>query len=304
MLKYNQRDAVLFLIFNRIDTTSLVFEAIKKAAPKKLYVAADGPRNAVEYQKCKIVREIATSVTWDCEVKTLFREENLGCKDAVSGAINWFFEQEEQGIILEDDCLPSSSFFGFCSVLLDKYKDDDRIGHIGGSNFQNGIKRGEGSYYFSRLTHVWGWAGWRRAWKKYDVNMSTFSCFTVSNLQNLPGHAPFKEVWYKNLKSTYEGHINTWDYQLSYFNIINNYLSIIPNQNLIRNIGFGEEATHTIENHPFANLETEEIDSMVHPYFFIPEVEADLYTQRIEYYQPPIKKKGFLSRTWKKLKGR
>jgi hypothetical protein len=303
MLEYNPEDAILFLVFNRVDTTSKVFEAIRNAAPKKLYVAADGPRNVGEYQKCKTVREIATDIDWDCELKTLFREDNLGCKDAVSGAINWFFDQEELGIILEDDCLPSSSFFGFCSALLHKYKDDNRIGHIGGSNFQDGIQRGDSSYYFSRLTHVWGWAGWRRAWNKYDVNMSTFPYFKAHDLQNLPGHAPFKEVWYKNLKSTYDGEINTWDYQVSYFNIINNYLSIIPNKNLISNIGFGEGATHTIENHPFADLKTGEIEEMIHPVFFIADVDADLFTQHIEYYQPPIKKKGLLSRLWKKFKG-
>ncbi|MNJ91746.1 hypothetical protein D3C87_94000 [compost metagenome] len=304
MLKYDREDAILFLVFNRIETTSKVFQAIKEAAPKRLYIAADGPRNAEEFEKCRRVKEIVANVTWDCEIKTLFREDNLGCRAAVSGGINWFFGHEEQGIILEDDCLPSSSFFGFCSVLLEKYKYDNRIGHIGGSNFQNGIERGRGSYYFSRLTHVWGWASWRRVWNNYDVNMGTFPHFAESDLQNLGSHAPFKEIWYKNLKRTFDGEINTWDYQYSYSNIINNYLGVIPNQNFIKNIGFGEGATHTTENHPFANLETKDMDSIVHPDFFIPEVEADLYTQRIEYYQPPIKKKGFLSRTWKQLKDR
>lgn len=304
MIRYNNDDAILFLVFNRVDTTDQVFQMIKKASPKRLYVAADGPRDIAEKERCKVVRSIATDVTWDCEVETLFREENLGCKDAVSGAINWFFEKEEQGIILEDDCLPSLSFFGFCSVMLDKYRNDNRIGHIGGSNFQNGIIRGDGSYYFSRLTNVWGWASWRRAWNNYDVNMSTFTSFSESYFENLPSHAPWKEIWYRNLKNTFEGDINTWDYQLSYFNIINNYMSIIPNRNLIKNIGFGEGATHTIGDHPFSALETQDIDSMVHPKFFIPDLEADLYTQRIEYYQPPVKRKGFLSRAWKKIKGK
>lgn len=304
MIEYNREDAILFLVFNRVDTTERVFETIRKARPKKLYVAADGPRSAIEAEKCKLVREISTRIDWDCELKTLFRNDNLGCKDAVSGAIDWFFEQEEQGIVLEDDCLPSPSFFGFCSVLLHAYKDDNRIGHIGGSNFQNGLQRGEGTYYFSRLTHVWGWAGWRRAWRNYDVNMGTFPHFAASDLNNLPSHAPFKDIWYRNLQSTFEGKINTWDYQLSYANIISNYMSIIPNQNLIKNIGFGEDATHTFTNHPFADLDIKEVDSIVHPKFHIPILEADLYTQRIEYYQPPVIRKSFLSRTWKKIKGR
>ncbi|TCC97561.1 nucleotide-diphospho-sugar transferase [Pedobacter hiemivivus] len=304
MIKYNREDAVLFLVFNRADTTSKVFQAIKEAEPKRLYVAADGPRNVDEFQKCKLVREIATNVTWDCELKVLFQEENLGCRVAVSNAINWFFEAEEQGIILEDDCLPSSSFFGFCSSLLEKYKDDDRIGHISGANFQNGIKRGESSYYFSRLPHIWGWASWRRAWNNYDVNMSSFASFKESDLENLASHAPYKETWYKNLHDTYHGKIDTWDYQYSYFTIIHNYLSIAPNQNFIKNIGFGADATHTIGDHEFANLETVEIDSIVHPYFFIPNVEADLYTQQRQEYEPPIKQKNVFSRTWKKIKGK
>lgn len=305
MLKYNREDAILFLVFNRVDPTSLVFQEIKKAAPKRLYIAADGPRNADEFEKCKQVREIATNIDWDCEWKTLFREENLGCKIAVSDAINWFFEQEEQGIILEDDCLPSSSFFGFCSEMLKKYKDDDRIGHISGANFQNGIKRGAGSYYFSRMPQIWGWASWRRTWKNYDVNMSSFSNFSVSDLENSPSHALYKESWYKNLDDTYQGKIDTWDYQYCYLNLINNYLSISPNQNLIKNIGFGADATHTTgEEHVFANLETGEMDLVVHPVFFLPNVEADLYTQAQQEYHPPVNKKNVLSRTWKKIKGR
>lgn len=304
MLRYNQEDAILFLVFNRIDTTSLVFYKIKEAAPKRLYVAADGPRNADEFQKCKQVREIAMNIDWECEVKTLFRDENLGCRVAVSEAINWFFDQEEAGIILEDDCLPSSSFFGFCSEMLKKYRSDDRIGHISGANFQNGIKRGESSYYFSRLPHIWGWASWRRAWKNYDVNMSSFPSFKISDLENSPSHNPYKQTWYNNLEDTYNGKIDTWDYQYSYFTIIHNYLSIAPNQNFIKNIGFGADATHTTDDHVFANLEAEEIDSIINPLFFIPNVEADLYTQNRQEYRAPVKKKNFLSRVWKKIKGK
>lgn len=304
MLKYNQEDAILFIVFNRPGTTSAVFDAIKRVAPKRLYIAADGPRNVDESQICNQVRAIATSVDWDCEVKTLFRDQNLGCRDAVSGAINWFFDHEEKGIILEDDCLPSLSFFGFCSILLNKYKDDCRIGHIGGANFQNGIKRGTGSYYFSRLPHIWGWASWRRAWKRYDVNMSSFPRFAESDLENSASHAPFKEIWYNNFKSTFNREINTWDYQYSYFTIINNYLSITPNHNFVKNIGFGADATHTIGEHPFSALETEDISSMVNPDFFIPHVEADLYTQQREHLCHPGKRKNFLSRAWKKIKGK
>lgn len=307
MLKYNKDDAILFLIFNRAETTLKVFQAIKEAAPKRLYVAADGPRNIEESEKCEKVRRIATNVTWDCELKILFRDKNLGCKQAVSGAINWFFEEEEKGIVLEDDCLPSSSFFSFCSDMLEKYKNNERVGHISGANFQQGIKRGEASYYFSKLPHIWGWASWRRAWINYDVNMSSFPNFHLSHLESLASHSPFKDTWYERLEATYRGQINTWDYQYSYFMIVHNYLSIAPNYNFIKNIGFGADATHSTEDHINANLETEEISSIIHPFFFIPNLEADLYTQeieRIQECQPAIKKKNVFSRTWKKIKGR
>jgi len=177
---------ILFLIFNRPDTTQKVFNAIRKAKPKQFFIAADGspPDREGEIEKCQKSRKIATSVDWDCEVKTLFRDKNLGCKIAISSAIDWFFENVEEGIILEDDCLPHQSFFWFCQELLEYYRNDTRIMHISGDNFQFGRKRGEGSYYFSKYSHVWGWATWRRAWKCFDINMKSFEEFKAENQIN------------------------------------------------------------------------------------------------------------------------
>ena len=166
--------AVLFLVFNRPDTTAQVFEAIRQAKPPRLYVAADGPREGREGEVERVdkVREISMAVDWPCEVKTLFREKNLGCKYAVSSAITWFFEQEEQGIILEDDCLPSQSFFWFCEELLNEYMYDQRIWQICGfSPLVNKIKE---SYYLSKYSPIWGWASWRRAWSAYDAEISSW----------------------------------------------------------------------------------------------------------------------------------
>src|SRR4030042_6453503 len=148
---------VLFLIFNRPDTTEKVFDEIRKAKPKKLFVAADGPRQDKQGEKEKVGRArqiVIDGIDWDCEIKTLFRDKNLGCKVAVSSAINWFFENEEMGIILEDDCLPHQSFFRFCGELLEKYKDDERIMVISGENLLFGRKRTNYSYYFSRYYHI------------------------------------------------------------------------------------------------------------------------------------------------------
>ena len=166
--------AVLFMVFNRPNTTSKVFEEIKKARPPRLYVAADGPRKDKDGEEKKVlkVREIATAVDWPCEVKTLFREKNLGCKSQTSSAITWFFKNEEQGIILEDDSLPHIDFFYFCEFLLDYYHDNKKILTIAGCNFQDGNKRGDASYYFSKYFQCWGWAGWRRSWSYYDGEIS------------------------------------------------------------------------------------------------------------------------------------
>ena len=176
---YKQFDTpILFIVFNRPYETSYVFETIKKIKPKKLYVAADGPRHNFidDLSKVNQVREIATKISWECELKTLFNDKNLGCKAGVSRGISWFFDHEKSGIILEDDCVPHQYFFLFCQNILKYYSNDDRVFSITGNNFQNDIKRGASSYYFSKILHCWGWATWRRSWKFYDgkINFAKF----------------------------------------------------------------------------------------------------------------------------------
>jgi hypothetical protein len=180
MANSNFDTPILFLIFNRPDTTQKVFNEIRKIKPRQLFVAADGPRedHPEDKEKCEQTRKIIDQVDWDCEVKTLFRDKNLGCKHAVSGAINWFFKNVEQGIILEDDCLPDQSFFGFCQELLNKYKNNKQIFNISGNNFQDGMWRGDGSYYFSKYFHCWGWATWADRWQNYfDIKMKNYPKF-------------------------------------------------------------------------------------------------------------------------------
>lgn len=242
--------AVLFLVFNRLDTTARVFESIRQARPPRLYVAADGPRpdRPSESEKCEQVRIIATAVDWACEVKTLFRDENLGCKLAVSGAITWFFEQEEQGIILEDDCLPHPDFFIFCEALLEKYKNDDRVFAITGDNFQNGQKRGEYSYYFSKYNHVWGWASWRRAWQYYDREITFWPRWRRSaEWRAVCPDAVERRYWEKIFDKMHAGEIDTWDYQWTASVWQHGGVTATPTVNLVTNIGFGSGATHTAE---------------------------------------------------------
>ena len=261
--------AVLFLVFNRPDTTAKVFEAIRKAKPLRLYVAADGPRANREGEAGKVVkvRKIATAVDWPCEVKTLFRDENLGCKYAVSAGITWFFEQEEQGIILEDDCLPHPEFFGFCATLLDRYANDEQLFQITGQNFQNGIRRGESSYYFSRYNHIWGWASWRRAWQKADMNIRFWPVWKASSgWRGFWPDSVARKYWEKIFDRMYRAEIDTWDYPWTASVWYHGGLTATPNVNLVSNIGFGDDATHTTsKNNTHANLPTQSIGEITHP---------------------------------------
>jgi hypothetical protein len=274
---YQIKSPVLLLVFNRPDTTQLVFEQIRKGKPDKLYIAADGARDNKEGEKelCQQTRQLL-NIDWDCEVKTLFREKNLGCKLAVSGGIKWFFENEEEGIVLEDDCLPNEDFFRFCDTLLEKYRLDTRIMHIGGTNLVS-KKFGTDTYYFSKFTNVWGWASWRRVWVNYDENLEKLDEFIKLDL--------LKYVYQKNTVRKYlinafiqtrNNYINTWDYQYAFLNFWNNGLSVCPNYNMITNIGFNERGTHTNEaDHKLANLPLESFDEMTHPKFFVPIIDAD-----------------------------
>lgn len=268
---------ILFLVFNRPDTTKKVFESIREAKPAQLYIAADGPRKNLpqEVKKCKKVREIVTKVDWDCEVNTLFREENLGCKLAVSSAIDWFFENEEMGIILEDDCLPDQSFFHFCKELLEKYKSDNRVWHIGGYKYQS-LGSDEFSYNFSRFTHVWGWATWRRAWKHYDVEIKKYQKHKEKLQKYDFFHRKKEYLDRKNiLDKIIFGELDTWDYQWNFCVRINNGLAIRPRINLVKNIGFREDATHTQVNNEKSNVNSSIKFPLRHPDILMANREID-----------------------------
>lgn len=272
---------VLFLIFNRPDITKIVFEEIKKLKPKFLYVAADGARSNVfqDAEKCKETRDLVLNgIDWDCELKILFRDENLGCGRAVSEAITWFFDHVEQGIILEDDCLPHPSFFKYCEVLLEKYKHNETIFAINGSNLLGEKKFGEACYFFSNYAFVWGWASWRRAWKYYDYRLEKLENFKTEKLiDRIDNRAIFKEYWIPTFERVRNNEIDTWDYQWT-FSIWNNQgINIVPNVNLISNIGFGINATHTKESSAFEKLATQNIGKIDHPMEIKVDKLADRY---------------------------
>ena len=261
--------AVLFLVFNRPDTTKKVFEAIREARPPRLYIASDGAReNKIgEKEKCDEVKKIVDNIDWECEVKTLFRNKNLGCGVAVSEAINWFFENEEDGIILEDDCLPDQTFFSYCETMLDYYKDNESVMHISASHYLD-FKYGNSSYYFTSIEDCWGWASWRSAWKHFDFTLEKYPLQMIEEklfymYSNYEMRDYWKDIFVSMMKNN---EIDTWDYQWTLSIIANDGICINSNTNLISNIGFDGDGTHTFgKNHPLANTTTYPLTDIKHP---------------------------------------
>ena len=275
---------ILFIIFNRPDTAEKVFNEIKKIKPKKLFVSADGPRENKpgEKEKCLATRKIIDQVDWECEVYKKYSDVNLGCKLGVSSGIDWFFKNVEQGIILEDDCLPAQSFFKFCEELLEKYKNNEKIMMISGDNFQNGRQRGDGSYYFSKFSHIWGWATWRRAWEHYSVNMEGYPKFKQDKKINAIWSKEYiRKYWLDTFDQAYENKIDTWDYQWAFSIWKMDGLCVIPNYNLISNIGFRDDATHTKSANKLANQKIQSMDIIKHPFKIEQNKKADNYYSKI-----------------------
>lgn len=280
---------VLLIIFNRFDTTQQVITKLREALVPKLYIYCDGPRrNKVgEAEQLKDVQnKVLKAIDWPCEVITNFKIENEGPRLAIGHAVSWLFETEEQGIILEHDCVPHLSFFNFCETLLQHYANDERIMHISGDNFQFGKWRGDGSYYFSRLTHIWGWATWKRAWKYYDVNMSLYPMFNNHHtLNDIFNHNRSIKYWNNIFELTFSKKINTWDYQWSFAVWSQNGLAILPNLNLVSNVGFDANALNTTNpSNILSNIEAKEISQISHPKMVIPDLNADNWSMDNVFY--------------------
>jgi hypothetical protein len=241
---------VLFLVFNRPETTRKVFDAIRQARTPRLYLAADGPRDnrPGEHENCELVRKIVTAVDWPCEVRTYFREKNLGCGIAVGTAIDWFFAHESEGVILEDDCLPDPSFFRFCEELLERYRHNHRVMMISGECYPIGQNQQNHSYLFSRYIGTWGWATWARAWRNNDRTMSRWPEVRASDwlMRVGDGHKDFARYWTEAFDAVYAGRNDIWDYQWAYSCWLWEGITILPSKNLIKYIGFDSNATHTV----------------------------------------------------------
>ena len=271
---------VVLIIFNRPQITERVFDAVRRVRPRTLFVIADGPRPAVpgEEELCRQTRSIVERVDWPCDVRTDFSEVNLGCGRRIGGGLTRVFSQVEEAIILEDDCIPAPSFFAYCQTLLDRYRDDTRIVHISGDNFQNGIQRTRYSYFFSRYAHIWGWATWRRAWRHFDPSLSNWPEIKAGGHLDLLFEDEVERTrWTRRFDFLHDEQPNQWGYAWMYACFLNG-LCVYPGVNLVSNEGFGTDATHCRRSTPHAALPTEDIWEISHPPCVLRHREADRYT--------------------------
>lgn len=277
--------AVLFLIFNRPEHTAASLARIRQARPPRLYIHCDGPRadRPGEAEAVMATRRVAEQTDWPCEVFTLYRAENMGLRKGVKGAIDWFFQHEPYGIIIEDDCLPDASFFHFCSALLRKYEHDSRIMHIGGSNLAQRHTSGlPSSYFFTRFSMVWGWASWRRAWQHTDPDFKALDRFTSSGaIRGLVASLPAQAYMLDKFNTTRAGRNQSWAYSWFYSILQQGGLCLLPTVNLVQNTGIGDTtATHTTARDKKAELEA---SSVTFPLSVpasdepVPEIELQLF---------------------------
>ncbi len=256
--KWSLSTPVVFLIFNRPETTQEAFEQIAEAEPPELYVVADGPRDEYpeDKRRCDRTRAIIDEVDWECDVHRNFADENLGLRRRIPTGLNWVFNQVTEAIILEDDCVPNHSFFKFCDAMLEEYRDDERVVNITGTNFLGEWKSDVQDYHFSTHGSVWGWATWSACWDTYDVSMELWSDPEVR--ERIADFISDDAQYYwrrQRYWETYKGELPTWDFQWGFARQINSGLSIVPAKNLVSNIGFGDGATNTGNSRlPQANI--------------------------------------------------
>ncbi len=272
---------VAFFVFNRPQQTRETFRRIVELQPRTLLLIADGPRGADEEQRCDDTRAIVSRIDWECDLRINFADQNMGCRRRVASGLDWVFNQVEQAIILEDDCLPDASFFRYCHELLHRYSDEPRISMISGDNFQFGQRRTPDSYYFSMIPHIWGWATWRRTWRFFDLHMKSWSMLRETNwLSDLLGHPSVVRFYREMFDRAWRGQVDTWDIPWVFACFTQGGLAVLPETNLVTNIGFGIDATHTKNSQAReSNMLTTAIKfPLRHPVSLARGVEADEFT--------------------------
>lgn len=292
---------ILVIFWNRPSLLAGLFQVLRNLQPQRLYLACDGPkaddpRNGHLVAACRELAE--QQLTWRPEVHTRYAEYNQGCRAGVAAAISWFFEQEDEGIILEDDVHPEPSFFPFMAELLERYRHDMRIGSISSHHFHRQQADHGSSYRFSIYNHCWGWGSWRRAWLEYDYSLSSWPRFRDQGLLAGLGDRYFQQYWTRILDATARGEIDTWDFAWTYSHWRAGMLSVTPDRCLVRNAGFGPDATHTnAETCPLPAPEAMSFPLM-HPEFVRPSPVHDRLTQRFQFSPPGLLERG--RRKWRR----
>jgi hypothetical protein len=272
---------VLLLAWRRADCTRRVLDALRVVQPSRLYLACDGasPQRPGEAEQVQATRALLDSaVDWPCQVERLYSADNQGCRLGVSRAISWFFEQEEAGVVLEDDCVPHPDFFPYCAALLERYRLDSRVWCISGTNHQHGQWRGDGSYYFSRYNHCWGWASWRRCWQHYDGELQGWPALRDSGLLQGVFDDPMEAAWWGAIwdRLLAEGRPDSWAYRWTFTCMSQGGLTALPNRNLVANIGFDARASNTRRQRQAMVLEA--LGPLRHPTFVLRDRAADHHT--------------------------
>jgi hypothetical protein len=275
------RTPIAYIVFNRPQHTEKTFAVIREQRPSQLFLIADGPRQnfKTDIERCTKVREILMQIDWPCEVHRNYADSNLGLKRRVSSGLDWVFSKVERAIILEDDCLPNPDFFNFCDELLERYADNERVAVVTGNNFQDGQKRSDASYYFSKYNHCWGWATWRRSWQHYQENLPFWNEWRLSEAWfRLTPDRLERSYWNKIFEEVQAQRIDSWAYPWIGSVWFMGGLTATPNVNLVSNIGFGPESTHTASaESPLSNISTYKLGAITHPTLVQQNINADKY---------------------------
>jgi hypothetical protein len=285
------KTAVALFLYQRPRQLKAVFDAIAAARPTRLFIVADGPRSESERAQCEAARTVVADIDWPCDVERLYADHNLGIRQRLGSGLDWVFSHVEEAVILEEDCLPSPAFFSFCNHLLERYRDDERVFGIAGANYQFGRRRSGHSYYFSGYCGVWGWATWKRSWQHYDLNMADWPALDARGLLGATCNSRRERAYWRWIfERTYRGDIDTWDYQLQLAMWKQNALFVVPEVNLVSNIGFGTGSTHTWRaNSPLAAIPHGSLADLDHPAEVYRNTLADRHTfSRVLHGNRPI----------------
>lgn len=271
---------IAFIIFNRPALTRRSFAEIRRARPPALYVIADGPRTdrSGEAEQVAAARAIIDEVDWPCAVHRLFADENMGCGKRIASGLDWVFSQVPEAIVLEDDCIPAPSFFPYCDALLERYRDDTRVVHIGGNNFQAGHTRTPYSYFFSKYNHISGWATWRRAWRHFDWALSSWPQVRAEGwLEHICDDPLECRHWTGIFDWYHRARPNVWGYAWTYACFLHG-LSSYPSVPLVSHVGAGPDAANHRAALPHDNLPTQDLWELAHPPVVARHRAADRYT--------------------------